>query len=113
MQALRQLGDRLVDHRLVEQVEALADDTARSGNEAMARQAASALYHLTSAIAMGWEAGRTGSLRRMLLAQLVLCHRLLPQDPLRAPQAVDLAPLFDPAFHTAPAEALQAMALAG
>ena len=98
---------------LVEQVEALADDTARSGNEAMARQAASALYHLTSAIAMGWEAGRTGSLRRMLLAQLVLCHRLLPQDPLRAPQAVDLAPLFDPAFHTAPAEALQAMALAG
>ncbi len=81
---------------LIGQVQALAEHTARSKDEAMARQAASALYHLTTAIAMGWEAGQTGSLRRMLLAQLVLRHRLLPQDPLQAMSTVDLAPLFDP-----------------
>lgn len=79
---------------LLQQVQTLADDTARQKNDAMARQAASALYHLTSAIAMGWEAGQTGSVRRMLLAQLVLRHRLLPQDPLKAPVNADLSPLF-------------------
>ncbi len=31
---------------------------------------------------MAWEAGRIGSVRRMRLAQLVLRHRVLPQDPL-------------------------------
>ena len=48
----------------------------------LARQAASALYHVTAAVAMAWEAGRIGSVRRMRLAQLVLVHRVLPQDPL-------------------------------
>ena len=81
-------------HTLVDQVQSLADQTARGKNEAMARQAASALYHLTSAIAMGWEAGQTGSLRRMILAQLALRHRLLPQDPLQQNMTADLAPLF-------------------
>jgi hypothetical protein len=33
---------------------------------------------------MAWEAGRIGSVRRMRLAQLVLRHRVLPQDPLAA-----------------------------
>lgn len=96
---------------LAEQVQSLADQTARSKNEAMARQAASALYHLTSAIAMGWEAGQTGSLRRMLLAQLVLCHRLLPQDPLQPPPSADLGLLFDPQAPLSPTEQLQAMNL--
>lgn len=96
---------------LVEQVQSLADQTARSKNEAMARQAASALYHLTSAIAMGWEAGQTGSLRRMLLAQLVLCHRLLPQGPLQVLHPVDLGLLFDPQATASPTEQLRAMNL--
>lgn len=52
-----------------------------------ARQAASALYHLSSATAMAWEATATGSARRMRLAQLVLRHRLLPADPLQADEA--------------------------
>ena len=43
---------------------------------------ASALYHSTTALAMAWEAGRTGSARRMHLAQCVLRQRVLPQDPL-------------------------------
>ncbi len=50
--------------------------------EAKARQVASALYHLSTGVAMAWEAGRTGSARRMRLAQLVLRQRVLPQDPL-------------------------------
>ena len=81
--------------RLLDQVQALANDTAHQKDEAMARQAASALYHLTSIIAMGWEACQTHSLRRMLLAQLTLVHRLLPHDPLSRPHDVDLAPLFE------------------
>jgi acyl-CoA dehydrogenase len=79
---------------LVGRVEALAENAAVKGHEALARQAATALYRLTAAIAMGWEAGRTGSVRRMLLAQLVLRHHLLPADPLQDLHAIDLSPLF-------------------
>lgn len=63
---------------------ALAARAAEAGAEGdvLARQAASALYHVTSAVAMAWEAGQIGSVRRMRLAQLVLVHRVLPQDPL-------------------------------
>jgi len=96
---------------LLEQVQTLADLTARDKNEAMARQAASALYNLTTAIAMGWEAGQTKSVRRMLLAQLVLRHRLLPQDPLRQTQAINLTPLFDLQTPVAAVEVLEAMNL--
>jgi acyl-CoA dehydrogenase len=99
-------------HTLVEQVQMLAHQTAQTRDEAMARQTASALYHLTSAIAMGWEAGKTGSMRRMLLAQLVLRHRLLPQDPLNKPRTVDLEPLFDRNASVATPEALHAMNIA-
>ncbi|WP_454724359.1 MULTISPECIES: acyl-CoA dehydrogenase family protein [Cupriavidus] len=63
---------------------ALAARAAEAGadGDVLARQAASALYHVTSAVAMAWEAGRIGSERRMRLAQLVLVHRVLPHDPL-------------------------------
>lgn len=63
---------------------ALAQRAADAGVEGdvLARQAASALYHVTSAVAMAWEAGRIGSARRMRLAQAVLVHRVLPHDPL-------------------------------
>jgi alkylation response protein AidB-like acyl-CoA dehydrogenase len=51
--------------------------------EASARQAASALYHITSAILMIWEAAQPGSdARRALYARFVLEHRLSAQDPL-------------------------------
>lgn len=104
-----QLRTRL--QTLIAQVQTLAEQTALNKDEAMARQAASALYHLTSAIAMGWEAGQTGSVRRMLLAQLVLRHRLLPQDPLQAPLTVALAPLFDTTAPVAQPETLQSINL--
>ncbi len=61
---------------------ALADTAAREGGEVLARQAASALYHCTSAIAMSWEASSTGSADRLRWAQLALRHRVLPRDPL-------------------------------
>jgi acyl-CoA dehydrogenase len=83
---------------LVGEVTALAQAAAGNGQDAIARQAATALYRLTAAIAMGWESGRTGSLRRMTLAQLTIRHALLPQDPLRRDDAVDLTPLFATQF---------------
>ena len=54
----------------------------RADGDAFARQVGSSLYHLTTAVAMAWEAGQTASARRMQLAQLVLRQRMLPQDPL-------------------------------
>ena len=60
---------------------------AEASLEANARQAASALYHITSAILMTWEGSRPGAdARRALYARFVLDHRLSPQDPL-APHA--------------------------
>jgi acyl-CoA dehydrogenase len=51
--------------------------------EQTARQAASALYHVTSAILMTWEAAQAGADPcRALYARFVLEHRLSPQDPL-------------------------------
>jgi acyl-CoA dehydrogenase len=51
--------------------------------EASARQVASALYHVTSAVLMTWEAAQLGTdARRALYARLVLEHRLSTQDPL-------------------------------
>ncbi len=57
--------------------------------EASCRQAASGLYHITSAILMTWEGARPeADARRALYARLVLEHRLSPQDPLE-PDAGD------------------------
>jgi acyl-CoA dehydrogenase len=51
--------------------------------EETARLAASALYHITSAILMTWEAAQPGTdPRRALYARLVLEHRLSAEDPL-------------------------------
>jgi acyl-CoA dehydrogenase len=54
--------------------------------EDKARLAVTALYNATSAVLLAWEgvtAGRKGGdARRLLLARMVLDHRLLPQDPM-------------------------------
>jgi hypothetical protein len=63
---------------------ALALNAANEGGDRLARQAASALYHVASAIAMAWEGARGGSAQRIAWAQLVLLHRVLPRDPLAA-----------------------------
>ncbi len=58
----------------------LAD--AAQADPALARQAASALYHLATASALTWEAARLSDPSRAAIARLVLRHRLLPRDPL-------------------------------
>jgi hypothetical protein len=51
--------------------------------EATARGAASALYHVTSAILLAWEGSHSSvDARRALLARFVLEHRLRARDPL-------------------------------
>ena len=54
----------------------------RDGGEANVRQAASALYNITSAAAMRWEGERLGDPSRIALADQVMLHRVLPRDPL-------------------------------
>lgn len=54
------------------------------GGVHLTRQAASALYHATSAAAMAWEAARLGDPGRLAMAGMVLRHRVLPRDPLAA-----------------------------
>ena len=56
------------------------------------RQASDALYHAASAVVMAHEGARIaaagGGRKRLLLARMVLDHRLSPQDPL-APRGDD------------------------
>jgi acyl-CoA dehydrogenase len=59
-----------------------AADVAARKAESQARQAASALYHITSAIGLAQEAARIGAPHRLAMARMVLSHRLLPRDPL-------------------------------
>lgn len=50
----------------------------------LARSAATALYHVTTASAFAAEAAALGDASRQTLADLVLRHHLLPRDPLAA-----------------------------
>ena len=61
---------------------AFASDTAAKNSEAHARQAASALYHIVSAIGLAHEAAQASLPHRLAFAHRVLSHRLLPRDPL-------------------------------
>jgi acyl-CoA dehydrogenase-like protein len=75
---------------LVDRTAAFADAVAKRPNaEASSRRAASALYHAVSATllaAEGAELGkRGGDARRLLLARLVLDHRLGSADPFALP----------------------------
>jgi alkylation response protein AidB-like acyl-CoA dehydrogenase len=62
-----------------------ARETAESGDDSAARQAATGLYYATAATVLAAEGARLaagGDARRMLLAQLVLEHKVAPRDPL-------------------------------
>jgi acyl-CoA dehydrogenase len=80
---------------LVDSACSLAGKAASNGADQLARQAASGLYHAASAVAMAWEACQTGSARRMVLAQMVMMHRLMPRDPLAPDSDAGLQFLFD------------------
>jgi acyl-CoA dehydrogenase len=84
-----QLGDAALDrhtHALfagtLERACEFAADVAAKKSAARARQSASALYHITSAIGLAREAATCGTPHRLVLARMVLTHRLLPRDPL-------------------------------
>ncbi|MCH9675393.1 MAG: acyl-CoA dehydrogenase family protein [Gammaproteobacteria bacterium] len=78
-----------------ERAVALAEQIGNSGNETLARRAADALYHITSAVLLAQEGARLGAAggdaRRLILARMVLEHRLLPQDPLAVSRDDDAA----------------------
>ncbi len=61
-----------------------AEQTASSpANEHLSRQAASGMYHATSAVMLAWEACQpSGDARKLLTSRFVLEHRLEPADPL-------------------------------
>jgi len=70
----------------VDRALAFAEEVATSSNETLARQASDALYHAASAVLMACEGAtlgaRGGDARRLLLARMVVTHRLTPHDPL-------------------------------
>ena len=103
-EALRALIARLQAEAPLEALPAALERAAlllerAKADPALARAAASALYHLTSAAALAWEAARTGDANRAALARMVLTHRVLPRDPLDAADAdaADLPALLDAA----------------
>ena len=65
---------------------ALADEVGRTDNQTLARKAASAIYNSSTATLLATEGTRLGETggdaRRLLLARMVLDHRLQAQDPL-------------------------------
>ncbi|UYO50633.1 acyl-CoA dehydrogenase family protein [Rhodopseudomonas palustris] len=71
---------------LIDKSIGFAREVARnSDNEADARRATSALYHVASAVALAWEGAKIeamrGDARRVLLSRLVVEHRLYHPDP--------------------------------
>lgn len=66
----------------VERACALAERAAGANDDTLARQAASGLYHATTAVGLAREASGAKLPHRLALAELVLQHRLLPRDPL-------------------------------
>ncbi|TNE34337.1 MAG: DNA alkylation response protein [Alphaproteobacteria bacterium] len=72
---------------LIDRARDFAEEIAKTGNEIKARLASDALYHVTTASLMASEAAaigaRGGDARRLLLARLVMDHKLRPHDPLK------------------------------
>ena len=67
-----------------QRVFALAEAAVADNAGGQIRSAASGLYHLISATIMAWESRKAQLPERLLLAGLVLQHKLLPTDPLAA-----------------------------
>ena len=76
--------DRL--RKTLERAFGFAERIAAEGDETQNRRAASALYHATSAVLLAVEGAQLGAMgqdaRRLVLARMVIDHRLSPSDPL-------------------------------
>ncbi len=98
---------RLLSARLAASLDKAAEfalETAATGHEAHARQAATGLYYAIAAALMADEGTRLGAKgdgkadsRRHLLALLAYVHRLAPRDPLRR-DAVGIGPILSSAL---------------
>jgi hypothetical protein len=77
-------AEAMAEATAVERAFALAADAAAHDRAALARQVASALYHVVSMSGLRWEARQAGLPQRAWLAGAVLRHRLAPRDPLAA-----------------------------
>ncbi len=72
---------------------ALAERVANQRQETLGRQAATALYDVSSGVLLAWEGTRPGAdARRALLSRFVLTHRLSPVDPLAPEETAWEAP---------------------
>lgn len=69
---------------VVERAFAYAERVSTDGTDDEARRAASALYHVVTMAGFVREARNEGLAHRQAMADLVLRHQLLPQDPLNA-----------------------------
>ena len=82
-------------HATLDRVFGFADRVAREGDEARTRQAASALYHATSAALLAIEGAQLGArgqdARRLVMARMIIDHRLRPQDPLEGSESASEA----------------------
>jgi len=84
-------------HGALDRVAGFTERVARKADEALYRRAASALYHVTSAALLAVEGAQLGAMgrdaRRLVLARMVLDHRLRASDPLDAvesrPEQID------------------------
>jgi alkylation response protein AidB-like acyl-CoA dehydrogenase len=99
----------LVD-RTTELVAELSIDRAQ---EQSYRSAASALYNVSSAVLLADEGTQGGDARRLLLARLVVTHRLRPTDPLDFEVSHDDDEITDLLFQDAPVALDRAAALVG
>jgi alkylation response protein AidB-like acyl-CoA dehydrogenase len=108
----------------VDRAVAFAGHVAERNDEPLARQASTALYHAASAVLMTWEAAQLGArppteglpqeggdARRLLLAAMLLAHRLTPQDPLGVPDRPWEPTATDLLLHDAPVPLARAAAL--
>jgi alkylation response protein AidB-like acyl-CoA dehydrogenase len=70
----------------IDRAVAFAEKVAMSGNEPMARKASDALYHTVTAVLLATEGARLGEMgedaRRLILARMVMDHRLRAGDPM-------------------------------
>jgi alkylation response protein AidB-like acyl-CoA dehydrogenase len=82
---------------VVDRAFALAADAATADRAELARQAASALYNVTTMAGLRWEARQAGLSYRGRLADQVLRHRLAPRDPLGAPAGAAVDGEIEPA----------------
>lgn len=84
VEGLPEVSAQALGRKLIE-VEAFVAATAAAEVQTDVRKAASALYHITTAIIMAWEATQMGEdWQRLAWAHLVLQHKLSPVHPLRA-----------------------------